>query len=121
VIVSQLTNAFSQTWGRRGAPWQQLCSYCGLNGRHHTDALVHQLATCPLLDEAWDWTRKTLAWAGLAYEGSWVTFWLYGGGDVSLLQHRVAQALRGAFFEAYAPFTRTVFTRQDANDGRLTP
>jgi hypothetical protein len=42
--------------------------------------------------EAWAWTQKTLAWASLAYTGSRAIFWLYGG-DVSLLQHLVIQAL----------------------------
>jgi hypothetical protein len=120
VIAGQLPTASSPVGGRRGAPWQQLCSYCGLHGHHHTDTLVHRLASCPSLDEAWDWTQRTLEWAGLAYTGTRATFWLYGG-DASLLQHRVTQALRGAFFEAYAPFTRTVFTRRDADNGQLTP
>jgi hypothetical protein len=47
-----------------------------------------------------------ITWAGLAYEGSRATFWLYGG-DISL--------------EAYAPFSHMVFTRRDTDDGWLTP
>ena len=74
VIAGQLPTASSPVGGRRGAPWQQLCSYCGLHGHHHTDTLVHRLASCPSLDEAWDWTQRTLEWADLTYTGTRATF-----------------------------------------------
>ena len=102
-----------------GLLWQQLCSYFGLNGRHHTDNIVHVLASYPSLDEAWAWTRKTLACAGLAYEGSRATFWLYG--DVSLLQHRVTKRSEGPFLRRTPLHTHGVYTpRRQRRCDRVT-
>jgi hypothetical protein len=60
---------FKNSYGDfRNRDFDVLCgSYCGLHGHHRTDTLVHRLASCPSLDEAWDWMQRTLEWAGLAY------------------------------------------------------